>query len=157
MRPGNLLMGAALVALSLSTCLACVWPEGDLDHVQVRARGSWEGSCMRSGSQAGLESWKSCTRARSPAFPHSMVASAPVPTWLLPMPCAAVVQVEGLALKGGDDYTLWPLWMWIFCVFWCAPVLLARAAAAHAGSRAAGMWVLSCGDGTKVAEAHSSR
>ncbi|KAI7845817.1 hypothetical protein COHA_000727 [Chlorella ohadii] len=60
MRPGKLLMGAALVALSLSTCLACVWPQGDLDHVQV----------------------------------------------------------EGLALKGGDNYTLWPLWMWIFCVFW---------------------------------------
>jgi len=60
MRPGKLLMGAALVALSLSTCLACVWPEGELDGVQV----------------------------------------------------------EGLARKGGDDYTLWPLWIWLFCVFW---------------------------------------
>ena len=124
MRPGNLLMGAALVALSLSTCLACVWPEGDLDHVQVRGVESREGSCMHSGSGTGFKQER-CTRARSPAFTHSMVASAPVPTWLLPMPCAAVVQVEGLALKGGDDYTLWPLWMWIFCVFWCAPALLA--------------------------------
>lgn len=60
MRPGKLLLGAALVALSLSTCLACVWPEGTLDHVPV----------------------------------------------------------EGLARTGGDDYTLWPLWIWIFCVFW---------------------------------------
>lgn len=60
MRPGKLLICAALCALSLSTALACVWPEGDLDHVQV----------------------------------------------------------EGLALQGGDDYTLWPLWMWIFCIVW---------------------------------------
>ncbi|KAL4448940.1 hypothetical protein ABPG77_007657 [Micractinium sp. CCAP 211/92] len=60
MRPGKLLMGAAMVALSLSTALACVWPEGELDHVPV----------------------------------------------------------EGLARTGGDDYTLWPLWIWIFCVFW---------------------------------------
>lgn len=48
------------MALSLSTVLACVWPEGELDHVPV----------------------------------------------------------EGLALKGGDNYTLWPLWIWIFCVIW---------------------------------------
>ena len=59
-RAGNLLLGAAGVALSLSTCLACVWPQGVLDHVMV----------------------------------------------------------EGLARKGGDNYTLWPLWVWIFCVFW---------------------------------------
>jgi hypothetical protein len=29
------------------------------------------------------------------------------------------VLVEGLALKGDDNYTLWPLWIWLFCiVFW---------------------------------------
>ncbi|PSC73000.1 p-type h+-atpase isoform C [Micractinium conductrix] len=59
MRPGKLLMSAATVALSLSIVLACVWPEGELDHVPV----------------------------------------------------------EGLALKGGDNYTLWPLWVWLYCIF----------------------------------------
>jgi H+-transporting ATPase len=59
-RPSNLLLGAATLALSLSTVLACVWPEGDLHEVPV----------------------------------------------------------EGLALEGGDGYTLWPLWVWIYCVFW---------------------------------------
>ena len=30
------------------------------------------------------------------------------------------VMVEGLALTSGDEtYTLWPLWVWLFCiVFW---------------------------------------
>ncbi|EFN51245.1 hypothetical protein CHLNCDRAFT_37518 [Chlorella variabilis] len=60
MRPGKLLMAACCVALSLSTVLACIWPEGELDHVPV----------------------------------------------------------EGLALEGGDNYTLWPLWIWIFCIVW---------------------------------------
>lgn len=57
MRPGKLLMGAALVALSLSTCLACVWPEGDLDHVQVRAgaAATWMGcDCTAASSRAFL-------------------------------------------------------------------------------------------------------
>jgi H+-transporting ATPase len=53
-------MGAACVALSLSTILACVWPQGELDSVLV----------------------------------------------------------EGLAREGGDHYTLWPLWIWIFCIVW---------------------------------------
>lgn len=60
MKPGKLLMAAALIALSLSTALACAWPEGELDHVQV----------------------------------------------------------EGLARPGSDDYTLWALWVWIYCIFW---------------------------------------
>lgn len=47
--------------------------------------------------------------------------SVPAPRANLPAALrCAVPQVEGLALKGGDNYTLWPLWMWIFCVFWCA-------------------------------------
>ena len=32
---GKLLLSAALIALGLSTCLACVWPEGELDDVPV--------------------------------------------------------------------------------------------------------------------------
>ena len=30
------------------------------------------------------------------------------------------VPVMGLALKKGDDnYTLWPLWTWLYCIIWC--------------------------------------
>jgi H+-transporting ATPase len=32
---GKLLLSAALLALGLSTCLACVWPKGSLDDVPV--------------------------------------------------------------------------------------------------------------------------
>lgn len=57
-RPGNLLVGAAGVALGLSTLLACLWPQGQVDEIAV----------------------------------------------------------EGLT-RG--EYTLWPLWIWIYCfVFW---------------------------------------
>ncbi len=60
-RPSWILLTGALTALTLSTILACVWPEGKTD---------------------GL------------------------PT-------------VGLARKTYDDtYTLWPLWVWIFCVLW---------------------------------------
>ncbi|EFJ47104.1 hypothetical protein VOLCADRAFT_105176 [Volvox carteri f. nagariensis] len=56
-KPSPVLMCAALLALSISTILACVWPKGQTDHT---------------------------------------------PT-------------EGLAY---GDYTLMPLWIWIYCIFW---------------------------------------
>ncbi|PNH12031.1 putative proton ATPase 1B [Tetrabaena socialis] len=55
--PSPILMCAAMVALSLSTALACAWPEGSLDRTPV----------------------------------------------------------QGLA-RG--TYTLMPLWIWIYCIFW---------------------------------------
>ena len=59
--PSQILLWAALTALSISTILACVWPEGNTDHIRT----------------------------------------------------------EGLARKTDyGDYTLMPLWTWIYCIFW---------------------------------------
>lgn len=59
-KPSPILLGAAGCALTLSTILACVWPEGKTDKI------------------------------------HTM----------------------GLARGGETKDKLWPLWVWLYCIFW---------------------------------------
>ena len=62
--PAPLLLGAALFSLSLSTLLACVWPNSHAEHS---------------------------------------------------------VPVRGLSRSG---YKVWPLWVWLYCLIWCAAASL---------------------------------
>lgn len=102
--PGKLLMAAAICALALSTVLACVWPNGKVDEVPTQ----------------GL--------VLEPKFysahvePDLGVTCAP---GTANDPCTRFSPdfYEGVTIEGyerdttiNENYTLWPLWVWIFCI-----------------------------------------
>jgi len=85
-RPGTLLFGAAMIALGLSTTLACVWPEATLDSVAI----------------LGLT-----RQGKDVIVPEGVYAA-----------CGDLAVDQPYTLQF-SDYTLWPLWVWIYCiVFW---------------------------------------
>ncbi len=106
MIPGKLLMAAATISLAISTVLACVWPNGKVDEVPTQ----------------GL--------VVQPKYYSAHVT----PAEDLPVQCAPGADndpctrfapdkygntIEGYSTTINEHYTLWPLWVWIFCViFW---------------------------------------
>jgi H+-transporting ATPase len=103
--PGKLLLAAATISLAISTVLACIWPNGKVDEVPTQGLvldpkyysahvKDTDGVTCAPGTNNDP-----CTRF-SPDYYDG-------------------VTVEGYETTINKPYTLWPLWVWIFCViFW---------------------------------------
>ena len=94
-KPGKLLLGAATVSLTISTVLACIWPTGKVDEVPTN------------GLTVSPKLYSARTTTTSTDAGTTIFA-----------PATFVYQGETLSTVN-EHYTLWPLWVWVFClVFW---------------------------------------
>lgn len=92
-RPSFVLLGAACTALSISTILSCAWPEGKTDHIRTE----------------GLA-------RKTVLHQHIMDVPAsqnPVERQFVPG-TAVLPELEVIHY----DYSLMPLWIWLYCVVW---------------------------------------
>jgi H+-transporting ATPase len=84
-RPSPILLIACLMALSISTVLACVWPAGMTDKIRS------EGLAYKTHYNQRYGTWDEATKT---------------------------VTVSDTEAAIQTDYTLMPLWVWIYCIIW---------------------------------------
>ena len=129
-KPGTLLFFAALLSLALSTTLACVWPSGHVDEVATLglARSPLYYSArvdppITPDFQSLYPSFTGC----QPGAGTPPGALDPC-TWFAPdyystyNPNITVTFPPGTnsdpSTTKNESYTLWALWIWLYCLVW---------------------------------------
>jgi H+-transporting ATPase len=111
MVPGKLLMGAATISLAISTVLACIWPTGKVDEVPT------QGLVIAPNYYSAHVS-DTTNETCLPGAPNNPCTRFS-PDYYAGVTIEGVTGVSATGTSKNEHYTLWPLWVWLFCViFW---------------------------------------